>query len=42
MVFLTATDDKEMESKGLSMGALDFIRKPFEPINEDKRTPLPR
>ena len=31
IVFLTAGEDKEMESKGLELGALDFVRKPFEP-----------
>ncbi len=31
VVFLTSNDDKDMESKGLSMGAVDFIRKPFDP-----------
>ena len=31
VVFLTATEDKELEAKGFAMGAVDFIRKPFEP-----------
>ena len=31
VVFLTAGADKESEIKGLKMGAMDIIRKPFEP-----------
>ena len=31
VVFLTAGTDKESEIKGLKMGAMDFLRKPFEP-----------
>ncbi len=29
VIFLTADDDSEMESKGLNIGAMDFIKKPF-------------
>ena len=29
VIFLTANDDSESEAKGLSLGAMDFIRKPF-------------
>ncbi len=29
VIFLTANDDGESETKGLSLGAMDFIRKPF-------------
>ena len=50
VIFLTADTDGESEIKGLRMGAMDYIRKPFEPavmlsrvekvirIEEDKRT----
>ena len=31
VVFLTADENKEMETIGFSLGAIDFIRKPFEP-----------
>lgn len=31
VIFLTADTDGESESKGLKMGAMDYIRKPFEP-----------
>ena len=31
VIFLTGNDDSEMETKGLEMGAMDFIRKPFVP-----------
>ena len=31
VVFLTALNDEEMELKGLSMGAIDYIAKPFSP-----------
>lgn len=31
VVFLTAESDAANESKGLEMGAMDFIRKPFDP-----------
>lgn len=31
VVFLTAELDQESEVKGLKMGAMDFLRKPFEP-----------
>ncbi len=37
VVFLTADENKEMESKGLSMGALDFVRKPLVPEVLQKR-----
>ena len=30
-IFLTANDDGESETMGLSLGAMDFIRKPFVP-----------
>ncbi|MBR6302328.1 MAG: response regulator [Lachnospiraceae bacterium] len=30
-IFLTANDDGESETRGLSLGAMDFIRKPFVP-----------
>ena len=29
VIFLTANDDSDSEAKGLSLGAMDFIRKPF-------------
>ncbi len=31
VIFLTADDDNEMETRGLKAGAMDFIRKPFLP-----------
>lgn len=31
IIFLTVETDRESEIKGLKMGAMDFIRKPFEP-----------
>ena len=31
VVFLTAVTDRENEVKGLKMGAMDFIKKPYEP-----------
>ena len=31
IVFLTADTDRDSEIKGLRMGAMDYIRKPFEP-----------
>ena len=31
VVFLTATTDDEVEAKGLKLGAVDFITKPFSP-----------
>lgn len=31
VIFLTAELDQESEVKGLKMGAMDFLRKPFEP-----------
>ncbi|MCD2450830.1 diguanylate cyclase [Methylicorpusculum oleiharenae] len=31
VIFITGTNDKESESKGLQLGALDFISKPFNP-----------
>ena len=31
VIFLTASDDAEDETKGLSLGAMDFIKKPFIP-----------
>ncbi len=31
VIFLTANDDEDTETKGLSLGAMDFIRKPFVP-----------
>ncbi|MBR5088343.1 MAG: response regulator [Ruminiclostridium sp.] len=31
VIFLTANDDARSEAKGLSMGAMDFIKKPFVP-----------
>ncbi len=31
VIFLTANDDEESEKKGLALGAIDFIRKPFIP-----------
>ena len=31
VIFLTANEDEDVETKGLSLGAMDFIRKPFVP-----------
>lgn len=31
VIFLTADDDSDMETRGLKSGAMDFIRKPFVP-----------
>lgn len=31
VIFLTADEDKEIEIEGISLGAIDFIRKPFIP-----------
>lgn len=31
VIFLTANDDEESETKGLSLGAMDFIKKSFVP-----------
>ncbi len=31
IIFLTAESDMESEAKGLKMGAMDYIRKPFDP-----------
>ncbi|MBR4759216.1 MAG: response regulator [Lachnospiraceae bacterium] len=31
VIFLTANDDESAETKGLSLGAMDFIKKPFVP-----------
>ncbi|MDY5576041.1 MAG: response regulator [Lachnospiraceae bacterium] len=31
VIFLTADEDQESEKKGLSLGAMDFIKKPFVP-----------
>ncbi len=31
VIYLTADEDKEAEAKGLEEGALDYIRKPFDP-----------
>lgn len=31
VIFLTANDDEESETRGLSLGAMDFIKKPFVP-----------
>ena len=31
VIFLTANEDADSEAKGLSLGAMDFIRKPFSP-----------
>lgn len=31
VIFLTGNDDEESETKGLSLGAMDFIKKPFVP-----------
>ncbi|MBP5473099.1 MAG: response regulator, partial [Lachnospiraceae bacterium] len=31
VIFLTASDDNDTEAKGFSLGAMDFIRKPFIP-----------
>ena len=48
VVFLTAELDQESEVKGLKMGAMDFLRKPFEPevmksrIDNIYRSPIRR
>ncbi len=31
VIFITANEDEESETKGLSLGAIDFIKKPFVP-----------
>ena len=31
IIFLTASEDQETETRGLAMGAMDFIKKPFVP-----------
>lgn len=31
VIFLTASDDSDTEARGLSLGAMDFIKKPFVP-----------
>ncbi len=31
VIFLTAGDQREFEAKGLQLGAMDFVKKPFEP-----------
>ena len=31
VIFLTANDDENSETRGLSLGAMDFIKKPFVP-----------
>ncbi|MGN0155495.1 MAG: HD domain-containing phosphohydrolase [Lachnospiraceae bacterium] len=31
VIFLTASEDQEAETKGLELGAMDFIKKPFVP-----------
>ena len=31
VIFLTANEDEDAETQGLSLGAMDFIRKPFVP-----------
>lgn len=31
VIFLTANEDSEYETKGLQLGAMDFIKKPFSP-----------
>ena len=31
VIFLTANEDAESEAKGLSLGAMDFVKKPFSP-----------
>jgi putative two-component system response regulator len=40
VVFLTAKDDPESETKGLSLGAVDYISKPFMPQLLCKRVEL--
>lgn len=32
VIFLTALDDSDSELRGLSAGAVDYIRKPFSPL----------
>ncbi len=31
VIFLTATEEEDVETKGLSLGAMDYIKKPFVP-----------
>ena len=31
VIFLTADDDSETETKALAAGAMDFVKKPFSP-----------
>ncbi|MCR4908158.1 MAG: response regulator [Lachnospiraceae bacterium] len=37
VIFLTAKENEESKEKGLEMGAIDFIRKPFIPDDLIKR-----
>ena len=37
VIFLTALDNEEMELEGLSLGAVDYIAKPFSPLRLLKR-----
>lgn len=37
VIFLTAMTDEVNEKKGLSMGAVDYIKKPFQPSDLVKR-----
>ncbi|MCL2186713.1 MAG: response regulator [Treponema sp.] len=37
VIFLTGKEDEESEKRGIEMGAIDFIKKPFSPPDLIKR-----
>ena len=41
VIFLTGAADSENEKKGLSLGAVDYIQKPFSPDNLRSRVAAP-
>ncbi len=40
VIFLTAKDDSDSEYKGLALGAVDYVSKPFSPVLLKKRVEL--